>query len=83
MVRIANVEKYSCPFCRRVILLNHKERRTYHEGPACEQWLKYCADSGGKWEGEVIVIEPDRRQYSGRVREVPRRPWRSNTPRRG
>jgi hypothetical protein len=54
--RIANVENHTCPFCRRLILLNSAERRTYHEAPACEQWLDYCANSGGRWEGEVTII---------------------------
>lgn len=58
-LRVANVEKCTCPYCHALIYLNHNERRTYHKAPVCQQWLDFCANSRGKWEGECTVIEVD------------------------
>jgi len=55
MNRVVEVRQCKCPFCDSVMLLSDSEQRTYHAAPACEQWLKYCKDNGGKLEGPVSI----------------------------
>jgi hypothetical protein len=39
-----HAKRYRCPFCGVLILFVDSERRTLHEAPVCERWLRFCRD---------------------------------------
>lgn len=55
MIRVVEGNKYHCPFCQAVVVCVDSERRTFHEEPACEQWLRVSFTEILEQEGEVLI----------------------------